>query len=124
MMGVVHHSNYIRWFEETRVEFMRAADLSYRRMEEEGIQIPVVTVSCKYKTPATFDDDVTVRAWVKKYNGIVAEIGYEVIRDSDGAILVTGDSSHCFVDRADFKPINLKVVRPDMHQKFMDIVEE
>ena len=43
-MGVVHHSNYIRWFEEARVEFMRDNDISYRHMEEEGIQIPVVSV--------------------------------------------------------------------------------
>ena len=46
-MGVVHHSNYIWWFEEARVEFMRNGGISYRAMEEEGIQIPVVSVSCK-----------------------------------------------------------------------------
>ncbi len=123
MMGVVHHSNYIRWFEEARVEFMRVADLSYRHMEEEGIQIPVVTVSCKYKIPATFDDNVTVKTTLQKYNGIVIGLGYEVYRDGDGALLVTGESTHCFVDRESFKPVNIKEARPDMHKKFMAIME-
>lgn len=124
MMGVVHHSNYIRWFEEARVEFMREADLSYKRMEDERIQIPVVTVSCKYKIPATFDDDITVRTSLKKYNGIVIELAYEVYRDSDGVLLVTGESSHCFVDKDSFKPMSIKNSRPDMHNKFMMITEE
>ena len=50
-MGVVHHSNYIRWFEEARVEFMRDIGLPYSHMEDEGIMVPVVTVECKYKNP-------------------------------------------------------------------------
>lgn len=124
MMGVVHHSNYIRWLEEARVEFMRAADLSYRRMEEEGIQIPVVAVGCKYKIPATFDDDITIRTSLKKYNGIVVELIYEVYRDADGALLVTGESSHCFVDKENFRPISMKNARPDMHEKFIAAMEE
>lgn len=124
MMGIVHHSNYIRWFEEARIEFLRAEDLDYRRMEDEGIQIPVVSVSCSYKNPATFDDDVTIKTSLKKYNGIVAEIEYKVYRDSDGVLLVTGESSHCFVDKETFKPVSLKRERPDMHEKFMKVLGE
>ena len=122
-MGIVHHSNYIRWFEEARVEFMRDADLSYRRMEEEGIMIPVVSVECKYKTPATFDDEVVIYTKIRKYNGIVIELEYEVRRTSDDAVIVTGSSSHCFVDSINFKPVNLRKERPDMHGKFMSVTE-
>ncbi len=124
MMGVVHHSNYIRWFEEARVEFLRDIDLSYRGMEEQGIMIPVVSVSCRYKTPATFDDEVIVRTSVKKYNGVVVELCYEVRRTSDNALIVTGESSHCFVASSDFKPINLRSARPDMHEKFLSSMSE
>lgn len=124
MMGVVHHSNYIRWFEEARVAFLRSADLSYRKMEDEDIQIPVVSVNCKYKSPAVFDDEVIVRTGIRKYNGIVAEIEYTVIKKSDNTVLAVGDSSHCFVDRETFKPVNLKRVRPDMHDKFIRSMEE
>ena len=124
MMAVVHHSNYIRWFEEARLEFMRANDLCYKTMEDEGIQIPVVTVACKYKAPAKFDDVVTIKTFIKKFNGIVVEIGYEVVRNDDGVVLVTGESSHCFVDKNDFKPVNLKRERPDMYEKFMKSMEQ
>ena len=65
-MGAVHHSNYIRWFEEARVEFMRGIGLSYRAMEEEGVQVPVVSVSCKYRSPSTFDDVVVDTAYSYK----------------------------------------------------------
>lgn len=122
MMGIVHHSNYIRWFEEARIEFLRARDLDYKRMEDEGIQIPVVSVSCSYKNPAEFDDNVTIKTSLKKYNGIVAEIEYKVYRDSDSVLLVTGESSHCFVDKSTFKPVSLKRERPDMHEKFMKVL--
>lgn len=123
-MGIVHHSNYIRWFEEARVEFMREADLSYKTMEDEGIMIPVVSVDCRYKNPASFDDEITVYTKVRKYNGIVIELEYEVRRDSDTVVIVTGSSSHCFVDAKSFKPINLKRTRPDMHGKFAAITED
>lgn len=123
MMGVVHHSNYIRWYEEARVDFLRSVDLSYRKMEDEDIQIPVVSVNCKYKSPAVFDDEVIIRTGIRKYNGIVAEIEYTVIRKADNIVLAVGDSSHCFVDRATFKPVNLKRVRPDMHEKFIKAME-
>lgn len=122
-MGVVHHSNYIRWFEEARVEFMRNAGISYKTMEDEGIQIPVVTVSCKYKSPAKFDDTVLVRVWIKKFNGIIVEISYEVADKESGEVRVTGESSHCFVNDTTFKPINLKREREDIYNKFLQAGE-
>lgn len=123
MMGVVHHSNYIRWFEEARIEFMRDIGLSYKTMEEEGVQIPVVSINCKYKKPALFDDSVIILSSVKKYNGIVIELEYKVINEKNGEELATGESSHCFVDRERFKPISLKVNRPEMHEKFLKAAE-
>ena len=50
-MGIVHHSNYIRWFEEARLEMLRAMGLPYKKMEDNGILIPVLGVSCSYKHP-------------------------------------------------------------------------
>ena len=105
-MGVVHHSNYIRWFEEA------------------GIMVPVVTVECKYKNPVTFDDEVTVNTKVRKFNGIVIELEYEVVRTDDGSAVVTGASSHCFVDAKTFKPLNLKRERADMYDKFIKAMED
>lgn len=122
-MGVVHHSNYIRWFEEARVEFMRGMGISYKAMEDEGVQVPVVSVSCKYRSPATFDDIVIVKTHIKKFNGIVIELAYEVTDEQTGAIRVTGESSHCFVDDKTFKPMNLKRERPDIYDNFIKATE-
>lgn len=122
-MGVVHHSNYIRWFEEARVEFMRGIGISYKAMEDEGVQVPVVSVSCKYRSPATFDDIVIVKTHIKKFNGIVIELAYEVIDEQTGVIRVTGESSHCFVDAKTFKPMNLKRERPDIYDNFVKATE-
>ena len=122
-MGVVHHSNYIRWFEEARVEFMRGIGISYKAMEDEGVQVPVVSVSCKYRSPATFDDIVIVKTHIQKFNGIVIELAYEVIDEQTGVIRVTGESSHCFVDAKTFKPMNLKRERPDIYDNFVKATE-
>ncbi len=122
-MGVVHHSNYIRWFEEARVEFMRDIGISYKAMEDEGVQVPVVSVSCKYRSPATFDDIVIVKTHIQKFNGIVIELAYEVTDEQTGVIRVTGESSHCFVDAKTFKPMNLKRERPDIYDNFIKATE-
>ena len=92
-------------------------------MEEEGIQIPVVSVSCKYKSPAKFDDTIIVKTHIKRFNGIVVEIAYEVVDKKSGEVRVTGESSHCFVNDTDFKPINLKKEREDIYNKFLQAGE-
>lgn len=122
-MGVVHHSNYIRWFEEARVELMRTIGISYKDMEDEGIQIPVVSVSCKYRSPARFDDIVLISSRIQKFNGIVIEIAYEVTDEATGTVRVTGESSHCFVNADTFKPVNLKRERADLYDRFMQQTE-
>lgn len=122
-MGIVHHSNYIRWFEEARIDFLGASDLSYKKMEDEGIMIPVVSVDCRYKSPAKFGDDIAIEARLVKYNGIVIELEYVVKNKNTSQILVTGNSSHCFVNSDNFRPISLKRDRPDMDEKFKTVLE-
>ena len=63
-MAVVYHSNYIIWFEVGRTEMLRQLGLSYREMEEDGMVLPVVEVKCRYKHPARYDDEITIRTWV------------------------------------------------------------
>ncbi len=55
-MGVAHHSHYLAWFEIGRTEMMRCLGCSYGKMETEGIFLPVVEVSCRYRAPARYDD--------------------------------------------------------------------
>ena len=77
-MGVAHHSNYIRWFEEVRTVLFEELGLGYKGMEEGGIISPVVAVSARYKTMAKYCDTVVIRAEVTKYTGVRFNLKYEI----------------------------------------------
>ena len=79
-MAVVHHSNYLRWFEMGRVDLLRKIGYPYSDLEKMGIWIPVISADCQYKVPAVFDDVVVVRTWVEKMKGVSIFMGYEVIK--------------------------------------------
>ena len=79
-MGIVHHSNYIRFFEEARLDMMKKVGLDYFTMEEAGIIIPVLFVDCKYIKALHFDEDIVIQTKLTKYNGIKMEVAYEVYR--------------------------------------------
>lgn len=63
-MGIIHHSNYVKWMEEARVRFMDLLGLGYREMEEQGIQSPVAGISVDYKKSFRFDDEAEIRVFV------------------------------------------------------------
>ena len=69
-MGIVHHSNYIRWFEEARDDFMRQLGVPYSVLEERGIIIPVLSVSALYRKHLTYEDEFSVQLHYRKFTGI------------------------------------------------------
>lgn len=106
-MGVVYHSNYIVWFEVGRVEMMRQLGFTYSEMEkQDGTHIAVVDVRCRFKTPARYDDLVTLRTRLLNVRESLLHFGYEVVRDEDGSLLAEGETIHIVVDSA-FKRIPL-----------------
>ena len=78
MMKIVHHSNYIRWFEEARVDFLNQIGYPCSQIEEEGIMMPVLSVSSTYKKVFQFGDTFSVTLIPKAFNGIKYIIEYEV----------------------------------------------
>lgn len=114
-MGIVHHSNYIRWFEEARVDVLDQIGIGYKKMEEAGVISPVLEVHAAYKTMTHFGDTVKIEASVQKYNGIILEIAYEVRDKKTEEIRCTGSSRHCFLDRQG-KPVSLKKSYPEMDE--------
>ncbi len=72
-MQVTHHSNYIRWMEEARIDFLRRIGWDYARLEDEGIISPVVGVTCRYKSPTTFSDEVEISVKVKEFNTVSSQ---------------------------------------------------
>lgn len=98
-MAVVYYANYINWFEVGRTEMLRQMGLTYRQMEEDGLVLPVVEVKCRYKHPARYDDEITIRTWVVQLRASFMRFQYEVVRKSDGRLLAEGESVHVVVGR-------------------------
>ena len=69
-MGITHHSNYIRWMEEARIDFLSKIGWSHAKLEEEGIISPVIAVECKYMQSTTFWDTVDIEVTVKEFKGV------------------------------------------------------
>ncbi|MBQ0027291.1 MAG: acyl-CoA thioesterase [Lachnospiraceae bacterium] len=105
-MGIVHHSNYIRWMEEARIDFLDKIGWNYAKLEENGIVSPVVSLNCNYKLPTVFGDVVSIGVNVEEFKGVKLVIGYEM-KNEDGIIVCTANSSHCFLD-GNGRPIILK----------------
>lgn len=86
-MQVVHHANYLHWFEEARVEYLRAGGMMLTELMSEGIVFPIVEVQCRYLAPARYDDQLTVKTWLRKIDRVQLQFEYEVVRDNDGEVL-------------------------------------
>lgn len=114
-MGIVHHANYLHWFEVGRVEFMRQSGFPYRPLEEAGVYLPVTEASCKYHTSALFDDEVQVRTWIDAYNKVRLTFAYEVYRLADGAKLVSGKTEHVFQEAESGHVVRMHKSYPDLH---------
>lgn len=121
-MGCVHHSNFIRWMEEARIDMMEQMGCGYRSMEEAGILCPVLDVSCQYRAMVHFDDRILIRVRVKAYNGIRMNLSYEMRGRGNETLLAAGESSHCFLDRKGH-PISLKRAYPAWDTAFIKTME-
>lgn len=111
-MGITHHSNYVRWMEEARMDFLKSIGYGMRRLEADGITSPVVSVECQYKRPTTFDDEIRIELSLEKYNGVKLEMSYTMTDLETGDVVLTAKSSHCFIDAAG-RPIAVKKHFPD-----------
>lgn len=120
-MGVIHHSNYLRWLEEARIYFLDQIGLSYRQMEEIGIISPVVSIKLDYKKPVLFDDVVDIYITVLKYTGVKLILSYEIRNKENNDLCVYAESSHCFIKASNV--ISLKKEYPEFDQKFRDFIE-
>ena len=118
-MGIVHHSNYIRFFEEARCKLLEDCGLPYDVMEAKGIMSPVLGISCKYKQYVTFGDIIEIKAWFKEFTGVRFTVCYEIYNKKTGVICVVGESNHCFTD-TNLKPLNLKKHHYDVYEKFFN----
>ena len=121
-MGIVHHSNYIRWFEDARVDFLEKVGFSYKKMEDMGIMIIVLGASCEYKNPARFGDWIVVIPKITEFNGFKMTVSYRVVNKDDGSLLAVGETKHCFTDLS-LKPVRTKKDYPEIYKIFYDYID-
>ena len=111
-MGITHHSNYIRFMEEARLEFLKEIGYPMQRIEAERITSPVTAVSCEYKRSTTYDDLIEIDVSLKNY----------VMRDkNNGDLIAKAESSHCFI-RENGLPIAVKKHFPGMDEVLKSLV--
>ena len=102
-MGIVHHSNYVKFFEVARTEWLRAMGITYAEMERRGVMMPIVDVAVKYRNPALYDALISVTAFVDEAPMARMTFRYEV-RGEDGREIATGSTTLGFIDSQTRRP--------------------
>jgi len=116
-MGVVYYANYLVWFEVGRVAWCRARGFNYRDMEiEDGRRMMVAEAACRYRSPARFDDEVTIRTAVASASEKVIRFSYEVRDKITSKLLATGETAHIVTD-SDNRPSRL----PARYRKYFHL---
>ncbi len=103
-MGVVYHGNYAQYMEMGRVEWLRDMGISYKKMEENGIMLPVISLHVDYKKPALYDDLITVRTMLKKTPTVKIEFDFEIYNEAR-EILVEARVVLAFMDMERNRPV-------------------
>jgi acyl-CoA thioester hydrolase len=102
-MGVVHHGNYALYLEMARIEWLRKLGISYKSMEEEGIGLPVVSLSINFKKSALYDDVIKVKTQLKKQPTALVQFEYELTNQNE-ELLCTAEVVLAFMDMKTKKP--------------------
>ena len=120
-MGIAHHANYIHWMEEARVDFMEQIGYSYAEMEQHGVFSPVKGLSCEYRHPISFHDEIEITVTIAAFNGARLVMQYEG-RMGETEIF-TARSEHVFVDEKGMI-LRLKRAVPELSTRITELLSE
>lgn len=120
-MGIVHHSNYVRWMEEARMDFFRQIGCGYEKLEAEGIISPVTSVECKYRKTTTFAEEIHITVQVAEFKGVKLKLKYIMMRGAE--VVSEGISEHCFLDDCG-RIVSLKKASPVVYEILAGQVKE
>lgn len=122
MMGIVHHSVYALYYEQARVDFIKQFGVSYLKLEQDGLMLPLINLGCSYKLPIRFADEIVVETTVAEIKPAKIKFAYNLY-NSENQLVNSGFTEHGFVDSTTFKPINAKKKFPEIYQKLTDSIE-
>lgn len=103
-MGNVYHARFLEYFEVARVEMIRSYGLSYQKMEEEGIMLPVISAELEYKSPVFYDEEIIIKVMVFDTPGVRLQTWYKVIAKDRDQLCVFGKVILCFMDEETRRP--------------------
>lgn len=103
-MGVVYHGNYAQYLEIARIDWLQALDISYRKMEEEGVMLPVYELKLKFKKSARFDDELKIETQLLGKPGVKIEFIYKIFNQYN-ELLTEAETTLIFMDKEKMKPI-------------------
>lgn len=118
-MGVTHHSNYIRFMEEARIDYLDRVGYGFEKMEAEGIVSPVTGLKCEYRKTTTFQDEISIELSVVAMSNVRFSFGY--VMRCRGAVVFKGESTHCFL--AAGRPISLEERYPELYKKLAEMMD-
>lgn len=120
-MGITHHSNYVRWMEEARVDYLDKIGWNFARLESMGIVSPVTGINVSYKAPSTFDEEITIYTSIAEFKGVKLKIRYNMV-NSEEKTVCEAFSEHCFMNlQGGF--IRFKKDFPELYEAFTSRVE-
>ena len=121
-MGIAHHSNYVRWMEEARVDLLSKIGWDYDRLESLGVFSPVTAVECRFRRSCTFADAVDIAIMVESFSGVRLRLKY-AMTGADGTLLCEAASEHVFLNAAG-KPIRMNKQYPELYRILTDMIEK
>lgn len=122
-MDIIHHSNYVRWLEEARVDLLEQVGLPFSEIEKRGLVSPVLSVETNYKFPVRFGDEFEVKATLTDWGGCRYALEYEITNVTTGQLACLAKTTHCFTDPT-LRPVRLKKTHPDIYEKFSAAVSQ
>jgi acyl-CoA thioester hydrolase len=115
--GVVHHANYLSWFEEGRSEFLRQQGCFYSDMERDGFFVIVAKATVEYRAPSFYEDRITIATTMDKGKGRLLEFSYRAT-NQDGVLVAEGQTRHLVLD-AERRLVSM----PDKYQQLINRME-
>lgn len=117
-MKIVHHSNYVRWFEEARIHHLDSIGIRFADLEAQGLVCPVLTLTAEYKRMVRFGESVKIYTRLHLYNGLRYGYAYEIRSSDTDELCCSGTSTHCFLKEG--RILRVKKERPDLDAVLME----
>ena len=124
-MGVVHHSNYLRFLEDARMDWLDSCVMPYSELEAMGIIIPAVSAAQQFRSYLRFGDTFRVQVKLVEYTGVRMRFSYEVRNVAGNVLCLTAETEHYFsADKPGYPPISIKRKFPELHNIMLAALEQ